>query len=40
MCSAEAPSPGLLMELGKYLFASAPYPDKDENNGVFTISNS
>jgi len=41
IASARAPSPGLLMELGKYLFVSRryfPYPDKDENNDIFTVN--
>jgi hypothetical protein len=43
IASAQAPSPGLLMELGKYLFVShryLSYPDKDENNDVFTVNGS
>ncbi len=40
--SAQAPSPALLMELGKYLFVSPRYytsPDKDENYDGFTVNN-
>ena len=41
--SAQAPSPGLLMELGKFLFVShrlLPLDDKEENNDTFTVNNS
>ncbi len=41
--SPQAPSPGLLMELGKYLFVShrlLPSPDDQELSDVFTVNNS
>ena len=43
VASVQAPSPGLLMELGKYLFVShrlLPSPDDEELSDVFTINDS